>query len=439
MQAHDDSLNLFCVQPTNKAISQSQMIEHLPISQLSSGCVEFSVTSQNFIDFSRSHIQLRCKIVIGENDPIKFVESLEKYDATGDVAPTNCLIASMFQKVDLSLQHQSISNDIPTYCYPYKYMLDTLLTSKVDEQLGILFTKDLSTAINTCSNFKAVAGTDNAVTDGNPALKKRTKFVNQGQEFVMTGSIGVDFMKQKRLLLHNTNIGLKFWPSTPEFSLLSSELSQKFNIKILDAKLVLCHVTLDPAVGVAISDALKLKSAQYPYINSKMRTHTIAKGSQVATINDLFGTECPEQLIVCMAKSAAVSGSFHHNPYFFSHFNISEIGLYLNNISLPAKPLQVKFGDTAYQSHYLEAWQRLHRLNPDSIISFEDFHRGYTIFCFDLGNRENFEELLPISHTGTTKLELRFSKALEDSIVVFLYGKFKGLLSIDAARNITTQ
>jgi len=437
MQAHDDTINLFCVQPTNKVISQVQMIEHLPISQLSNGCLEFSVTSQNFIDFSRSYIKLRCKVVIGENTPIKFIESLENYDVTGDVAPSNCLIASMFQKVDLSLQHQTISNDIPTYCYPYKYILDTLLTTKKTELPGILFTKDKSLTINTSSNWKDVTGTDNAVTGGNPALVKRAKFLNKGEEFVMSGSIGVDFLSQKRLLLHNTNIGLKFWPSAPEFSLLSSEKTQKFNIKILDAKLVLCHVTLDPAVSVAISDSLKLKSAQYPYIKSKMRTHSIAKGSQVMTINDLFGNECPEQLIVCMVKSEAVSGSFQLTPYYFNHFNISEIGLYLNNISLPAKPLQVNFGDSAYQSHYLEAWQRLQDLNPDSIISFEDFHRGYTIFCFDLGNRENFEELLPNTHTGSTKLELRFSKALEDSVVVFLYGKFRGVLSIDYARNVT--
>jgi hypothetical protein len=170
-----------------------------------------------------------------------------------------------------------------------------------------------------------------------------------------------------------------------------------------------------------------------------MRSQTVSKGSQVAIINDIFGNECPDQLYVCMVKSAAATGSFHENPFFLNHFNISEVGFYFNNISLPAKPLKLNFGESAYQSHYLEAYQRIQRQNPEWIVSYEDFYRGYTIFAFDLTNRENFEDLTPNTYTGNSKLELRFSKALEESIVVYMYGKFKSLLTIDAARNVVIQ
>ena len=438
MQAHDESLTLFSEQLVNKGLLHTQMIEHLPISQIGSGCIEFNVTPQNFIDLSRSYIYFKCKTVIDADTAITYVESLEKFDVKGDVAPCNCLLSTMFQKVDLSIQHRTVSSDIPTYCYPYKNYLDKILSVTSDEDMGIMFAKDASVSLNSCSQWKAVTNNKDNETP-NPGLKKRAKVISRGQEFELQGPIGIDFMKQKRLLMHNTNIGLKFWPSTPEFSLLSSDLSQKFNIKILEAKLILCHVNLEPAVSTAISDALVLKPAHYPYINSKMRSQTVSKGSQVAIINDIFGNECPDQLYVCMVKSAAATGSFHENPFFLNHFNISEVGFYFNNISLPAKPLKLNFGESAYQSHYLEAYQRIQRQNPDWIVSYEEFYRGYTIFAFDLTNRENFEDLTPNTYTGNSKLELRFSKALEESIVVYMYGKFKSLLTIDAARNVVIQ
>jgi len=133
-----------------------------------------------------------------------------------------------------------------------------------------------------------------------------------------------------------------------------------------------------------------------------------------------------------MAKSASATGSFEENPYFFQHFNLSEIGFYLNNTPLPTKPLKLKFGDTPAESQYVEAWRRLRALNPDSIISYDDFHRGYTILCFDLTHNKD----LVYNQSGSTKLELKFDKPLEDWVTLFIYGKFKSLLTIDEFRNV---
>ena len=245
-------------------------------------------------------------------------------------------------------------------------------------------------------------------------------------------------MMQERLLLHNVNIGVKLWQNRPEFSLLSAEAAKNFNIKILDAKLKLCHVVLDPAVSVAISDGLNLKPIQYPFISSNIKTHTIASGAQSATISDVFSGKCPNKLFVCLVSSESMNGTFSQNPYFFQHFDLCEIGFYINNSSFPGKPLQLKFEDSAFQSHYMEAWLRLLEINPDINITFEEFHRGYSIFAFDLSNKEG-KDLIPTTRIGETKLELRFSKALPKSITAILYGKFKSVLTIDSARNVIIQ
>lgn len=440
MDGHTESLSLFSTPLVNSGVENSQIIEYLPISQIGNGgFIEFNVTPQNFIDLSRSNLYLKCKVVNGDDTALEYIKDIESYNAKGDVSLTNCLLGSLFQKIDVSIQQHNITGDVPSQLHSYKVMLDCLLTEKKDDNIGMLYIKDRSEAINSCSNWKAVASNSDTRIDGNnPALKKRSLFISKGQDFEMCGPLGVDFMDQTRLLLHNVNISIKCWQNRPEFSLLSGAPEQKFKIKILDAKLKLCHVNLEPAVSLAISNSLKLKPAVYPFSPSVLRTHVISKGSQSMTINDPFGNRSPETLFVAMVNTEAFNGSYLINPFFFEHFELTDIGFYVNNTPFPAKPLQLKFSDTIHQSHYLEAYQRLRSFNPEINISYDDFHRGYTILIFDLKNNEG-KDLLSNIKQGQTKLELRFAKALEHTVSIILYGKFNASLNIDSARNVSIQ
>ena len=452
MQAHGESLNLFSDDLINKAITQVQYVDHLPVSQSGNGFIEFNVTPQNYVDLSRSQLYVKCKVVIDDNSQIGVTirktlvpkegateEEKDLKDADKrDVLPTNCLLGGLFQKVDLTIQQKNISNDVQTYTYPYKYMVDTLINTTQEIDMGKLFYKDPYGTIKDASFFDEEHSTGSKLYylfHGErlpPSLSTRAQAIMGSREFEMQGPIDLDFFQQKRLLLHNTNIGLKFFQSSPQFSLMSGQDSPKFNIKILEARLKLCHVNLDPAVTVAISDTLKLKPAQYPYTSSKIHTYTLAKGSSNAVITDLFSGECPQKLFVFMVDSENAAGHFNKNPYVFSDFDLNEIGFYVNNVSLPSKPMKVEHSNTWASSYHVEAWQRLRELNPNSIISYEDFWRGYSIYCFDLGNYND----LPIIHCGSTKLELRFKSPLDQAVTVFTYGQFRSCLSIDAARNV---
>jgi hypothetical protein len=255
MTAHDESLNLFSTKPTNKGIIQSQIIEHLPLSDPSNGCIEFNITSQSFLDLPKTKLYLKCKVVQSDGSNLKHITKSDEYDKTGDAGITNCLFGGLFYRVDINLQNQSVSNEIPNYAYPYKFMIDKLLTTKQTSDPSVLFIKDDSKGINACSLWKALDDNkDNQL--GNKGLSERIKFMNKSQTFEMEGNIGVDFMHQKRLILHNCNLNIKLWQSSPEFTLLSGDASEKFKLKIIEAKLLLSHVTLNPAASVALSDAL---------------------------------------------------------------------------------------------------------------------------------------------------------------------------------------
>ena len=74
--------------------------------------------------------------------------------------------------MDFSLQQQNISSDIPKYYFPYKAHLDKLLSTKIDEDPSVLFTKDESKGIDSCSVYKAITGNADS-SKGNEGQKKR--------------------------------------------------------------------------------------------------------------------------------------------------------------------------------------------------------------------------------------------------------------------------
>lgn len=437
MDAHSQALNFFTEPGLNSAITQTQFIDHLPITQVTdSGFAEFMITSPDFIDLSRSYISVKCKVVCGDDSDIKKIVSEATFDKKGDIYPTNNLLHGLFDRVDFTLQDKTLTNDIPSHSYPFKAMIDTLMTATSEEDMATLFVKDPSDAIDSCSVYKKLAANpDNEKASS--SLKTRYKMITESREFEMLGRLNIDFWKQKKYLLNNVNINLRLWRTQPEFALLSASTDVNHKIKLSSIKLVLCHVKLTPDVVLAINDSAKVKPISYPYDRSIIKNYSIASGLQTVTLNDIFTGKCPDKIMIAMNTTKRYLGSLQSNQYMFDHFKLSEIGFYLDNTPLPGKALSLKFGDDAFDSSYIEAWERLRKHLPtNTILSYSDFFRGYSIFLIDLTNEEN-GDLFPAPRQGQTRLELRFDKALSESINILIYGSSKATFTLDHVRNAT--
>ena len=436
MEGHSEALNLFTEPVINKGVLGCEFVDHLPISNLGDGgFVEFSLSSSSFIDLSRSSLYVKCKVVTGDNQDIPVITSDANYDKKGDVTPVNNLFSSLFEKVDFTIQNQNLTSGIPSHAYPYKCMIDNLLSETRESNRATMYFKDTSVAVNSCSPYRKIpSNPDSSIVNGNPALKYRAGVIGGSREFEMMGSLPVDFANQKRLLLNNTNIGIKLWQNHSAFTLLTGAIDVNHKIKITDVKLRLCHITLSPELLLAVNESTKLKPASYHFNSSQIRTQSIARGMQTVVLNDLFN-QCPEKLIVGLVSSSAYVGNYQNNPFNFQHFNISEIAFYLDNTSLPGKPLQLNFGETPENSSYLLAYENLRAVAaPEMKISYADFHRGYTLLVFDL-RTDQTDDLLSTKRNGQMRLELRFAQPLAEAVTVITYGKYRTTLSIDQARN----
>lgn len=382
---------------------------------------------------------IKVKVLQDNGDAIADIESEETYSDSGDVIPTNNFMKNLFSREEFYLQRHNLSADVQTHTLPYKCMIDQLTTCQEDSDAGQLFNKDRWEIINSCSCWKLIP--DNVDTSKMDkiepvSLKIRSQRISKSRELLLIGPLSSDFASQPRLILNNVTIGLKLWQNNSDFALLSGADKTKFKIQITDARLNLCHVTLTPELTLAINDSLKMSPCQYPFDKSIVKSYTLVKGIQTVTLNDIFTQKCPDKIYICMVETDAFVGNVKQNPFYFQHMNLSELGFFINNRSLPGAPVKMSFGDSAYQSDFIEMYQNLLEMHKNINITYEEFYRGYTIFVFDLSTTKT-PGMVSNVMMGQTKLEMRFDKPLANSTTVIIYGKTQCCVSIDQARNVS--
>ncbi len=419
------------------------MIEYKPVSQvIPGGPVEFYVNPPTFVDLNRSRIRWQIRLENGDGTTIKLTDLTknpkagEVLDPDPEVGPVNSLFYSLWNQVDFQLSQVNLSTSLTTNGYAYKNLIDLLTSKPSFDHKNILYIPDSPSAPGGRSPYSFKDDPDYGVND---ALTDRTQFLNGSNKFTMEGPLGLDMFEQKRFLIHNVPMQLKYFPNSPYFYLMSPNNQKGYRAVVLDASLILCQVTVNPAVVTGVDDTLKLgKEALYPINRSIFKTYTVAQGSSNAVFDSVFSGKCPESLVVALVSSQGFSGSMSENPYNMHHFNLNAISFSYNGVSVPGRPLRPKFGSTVETSDFTEAYARLLKKNPEMNISPEQFLNGCTLYYFDLTDHFN-PDIVPLSREGSTRLEISFKSELEKSVNVLIYAKKSSLIKIDHARNVVIE
>ena len=96
--------------------------------------------------------------------------------------------------------------------------------------------------------------------------------------------------------------------------------------------------------------------------------------------------EVPTRLVVGFVKSQAYNGDFNLNPYHFQHFDVSDIGFFVNGESTPRPSFKLDVGNGTY----LQGLNSLYKIsgktmeNSDIGITRETYQQGYTLIGFDV-------------------------------------------------------
>lgn len=76
-------------------------------------------------------------------------------------------------------------------------------------------------------------------------------------------------------------------------------------------------------------------------------------------------------------------GDYTTNPFNFQHFNLIDVGIYINGESVPGRPLKTDFTTGHYSSTYARLFEASGKWNHDAglVITRDNFGNGYSLFA----------------------------------------------------------
>ncbi|XP_026289523.1 uncharacterized protein F54H12.2-like [Frankliniella occidentalis] len=344
-----------------------------------------------------------------------------------DVAPVNYIMHSMWEQASLSIGNTPITQSSMTY--PYRAYLEAVLSydrpAKVSHMGMRLYSKD------TAGHMDSFTGDDNA------GLAERRRRTANSKIVKVRGPLHLDFLNQEKYLLPNTDLEIKLSRGKDSFALMSTAQSEK--IEILDATLWVPRVTVSPSICLAHAKALEHSPARYPFTRTSIKTVTIPGGLRDKSIPNVFMGPVPNRVTVMFVSNVAYNGSYRHNPFNCHHFDLYNLSLFVDTDQYPAIPLTPDFANEQWTDAYSTLFSEtgIHFKDEGNDISYDDYGKGYTIFCFDLTpDKSAHEGHWNLQRQGVVRLEMRFKVQLPAAVNCIIYSEFDNILEIDKNRQV---
>ena len=428
---HPD-FDLFGVPPTQLTIERDVQTEHRPISVLNSASIiQFVIHSavDEYIQLRDTLLKMRIKINIKKKDNTNVTEADWK-----KIAPTNYLLQSLFSYVNLEIDNKPVTMSPHTNAYK----------SYFDSILG--FTKDARNSYLSAAGFYEDTTSKSTFTEAQSKLIRPNTVTaaGDGKSLELMGKLHLDLAYQPRALLGGVTLKLTFVPNDSNFYLLTSDDTIIPSVEFEDATIFMHRSKVVYPIVSAHSAALEKGTAKYPLCRGHVKAFNINTGTIDTTIDNAISGVLPRRIFVALVPNDAFSGNLRKNPFNFKHYNLNYLAAHIDGQQFPIKAYTPDFTNKLYTREYLGLFESLNQITTDSTISLkrEEWSDGNTIYGFnfapDLGDdcsKMGFSN--PIKN-GSLKLELKFSKALEETISVLIYCEYDSILEIDINREVYT-
>ena len=466
-------INLFSVPPTQQSLERGRWIDYAPLSSVEnpdSAITYLIAGTDEYIDLSKTILTVTGKITAEGG------ATLSGGNQTS-VAPVNNFLHSLFKQVDVYLNGKQVTPAMSTYAY--RAYIETLLnydvSAKKSQFTSALYYKDTPTHMDEAGSLPSsktitlkAASVSGATDDvqvsipvpgsGNQGFAKRSKFIRNGNQFVLSGPIFVDIFMNDRLLLNMVDLKVVLNRSNPKFCLMDlsgpadgSAPAVKPEVKLTDVILKIRKVKVDQAVSDGIERMLKQTPALYPVRRVECKILTVPENLPTTRQDNIFSGIIPKTFVVGFVAVDAASGVYTKNPYNFAHFGVTSVSLTANGEEIPFKQLTLTYpkkengeidpaGDA--ELDFDEAYNTLFSgtgkiySNAGLDINRDDYPGGYALYAFDLTpDMCKTSEYFNTVQRGSLSLALTFRKATSHPLAMVCYGDFENVIRIDAERN----
>ena len=395
-----------------------------------------------------------------------------------NVAPVNNFLHSLFRQVDVYLNGKQVTPAMGTYAY--RSYIETLLnydvSAKESQFSSALYYKDTATKMDengslpgekTINNVTGVTsaaqGSGAALTKeavkittrgtGNQGFAKRHKFIQNGNQFVLSRPIFADLFMTDRLLLNMMDLKVVLNRSTDDFCLMEIGNESdpiKPRVLLTDVVLKIRKVKVDQPISDGVERMLKQTPALYPIRRVECKILTIPEQLPNIRQDNIFSGIIPKSFVVGLVHVDAYNGTYGTNPYNFAHFGVTNVSLTANGQEIPFKQLTLKYpkaenGEvnpaTDDELDFDEAYNTLFSgtgkiySNAGLDITRDDYPGGFALYAFDLTpDMCNSSDYFNTVQRGSLSLALTLKKQTH-AIGMVCYGDFENVIRIDADRN----
>ena len=419
MECKNSSFCLFDQQAVQTDILSSHIVDYHPRTAENAGPIEFVIpgSSEEYIDLSYAMLDIKFKILQADG---KDIEDSHK------VGLNNLPLATLFRDVSLTIAEKQVEggqND-----YPYKAYFNAMTQFHPAAQ---------NSHMQTVGWYKDEANKFDDAT--NQGFIARQKLIADSKVCHLFGPLDLDFFRQSRYLLSNTDMRLKLTLNKPEFLLNAYATTLAFKINIEDITFYVRRVTVNPSVIKGHMIGLNTQNALYPVQHTKLMTFTIPKDHKSFMKDGLFPSEAPKLIIVSMVDNDAFNGNIKKNPFFLKHNRLSEIALRVNGVSHPGQPYKPDFSDYGFAREYADVMNVFGYFNKDDTngLTMKDFKGGYTFFAYDLTADNNIAASYRQANVPhNIRLDLEFKATLSRTVNVLIYAVFDSLIEISKLRDV---
>ncbi|GFX78921.1 uncharacterized protein F54H12.2 [Trichonephila clavipes] len=244
----------------------------------------------------------------------------------------------------------------------------------------------------------------------------------------MIGRLHADLFNQDRLLLNLVDLKIKLIRSKTEFCLMGDR----------DYKVVFDHISLfvrkvrvNPGVLIEHAKALEKATAKYPIDRVVCKVFSIPQSSYSFIQDNVFWGQMPKRLVLTCVDNDAFNGNCKKSLFEFNHFNMNFLGVYVDGQPMPHQPLELDF-----EKDYIRAYQNLFLQSDGLYLSRTEFPKGYALYLFDLSPDLCDGEHFNLIKHNNLRIELKFNKALEQTVSFIVFAEFESLIEIDKTRNV---
>ena len=421
--------DIFYIQPTQTVVEGSQWIPQQSVALIPThGPIEFRVacSDQAYIDAAQTTLKITASLVnAADGTPLA---------ADVKIAPVNLTLHSLFNQIDVSLGQRLISDS--TSNYAYRAYLESLLNfSKLAKQ----------TQLQSSMFYKDTAGsmdeTDPTAAGGNNGLKSRFAWFSGSKSVEMEGRLHVDLCAQEKFLISGIDLNVKLHRAPITFSVMrhvdAAAITPVWRID--SAVLKIRKVEMSASLRLEHEKALMVANAKIPITRVKMNVYSVPAGAQTLIRDDMFNGRVPKRVVIGMVSNAAYNGDFTKNPFRFKHYDMSEVAMFVDNVSKPGEPIVCDFENDKYVSAYNSLFISNGKFGADEgmDIDLREYKSGYTLTAYNLSpdHNEGHDHLNLLKH-GNTKLSISLKTVLPETAIVLVYAEFDNMIEITKERTV---